>query len=75
MHIRARLHSGGCQIVEAERAGEILRHVREFVRKRSNLSARFTAVGLGAVTPFCSCSSVPLFIGFVEAGIPLADEG
>ena len=26
---------------------------------------------LGAVTPFCSCSSVPLFIGFVEAGIPL----
>jgi hypothetical protein len=29
------------------------------------------AVSLGAVTPFCSCSSVPLFIGFVEAGIPL----
>ena len=27
--------------------------------------------GLGAVTPFCSCSSIPLFIGFVEAGIPL----
>lgn len=45
--------------------------VREFIRKRSNLSARFMAVGLGAVTPFCSCSSVPLFIGFVEAGIPL----
>ena len=29
------------------------------------------AVTLGAVTPFCSCSSVPLFIGFLEAGIPL----
>ncbi len=29
------------------------------------------AVALGAVTPFCSCSSVPLFIGFVEAGIPV----
>ncbi len=26
---------------------------------------------LGIVTPFCSCSSVPLFIGFVEAGIPI----
>jgi uncharacterized membrane protein YraQ (UPF0718 family) len=26
---------------------------------------------LGIVTPFCSCSAVPLFIGFVEAGIPL----
>lgn len=29
------------------------------------------AVTLGAVTPFCSCSSVPLFIGFLEAGIPV----
>jgi uncharacterized membrane protein YraQ (UPF0718 family) len=29
------------------------------------------AAGLGLVTPFCSCSAVPLFIGFVEAGIPL----
>ncbi|GAB5604572.1 permease [Sideroxyarcus sp. TK5] len=45
--------------------------VREFIRKRGNISSRFMAVGLGAVTPFCSCSSVPLFIGFVEAGIPL----
>jgi uncharacterized membrane protein YraQ (UPF0718 family) len=45
--------------------------VREFIRARSNVSARVMAVGLGAVTPFCSCSSIPLFIGFVEAGIPL----
>lgn len=45
--------------------------VREFIRNRGNISSRFMAVGLGAVTPFCSCSSVPLFIGFVEAGIPL----
>ncbi len=29
------------------------------------------AAGLGVVTPFCSCSAVPLFIGFVESGIPL----
>jgi len=29
------------------------------------------AAGLGVMTPFCSCSSVPLFIGFVSAGIPL----
>jgi uncharacterized membrane protein YraQ (UPF0718 family) len=29
------------------------------------------AAGLGVVTPFCSCSAVPLFIGFLEAGIPL----
>ncbi len=45
--------------------------VREFIRHRSNLGERFMAVGLGAVTPFRSCSSIPLFIGFVEAGIPL----
>ncbi len=29
------------------------------------------AASLGVVTPFCSCSAVPLFIGFVESGIPL----
>lgn len=45
--------------------------VRDFIRRRSNMGARTMAVGLGAVTPFCSCSSIPLFIGFVEAGIPL----
>jgi len=45
--------------------------VRKFVRGRPDWQARSFAVTLGAVTPFCSCSSVPLFIGFVEAGIPL----
>jgi hypothetical protein len=45
--------------------------VRSFIRGRPDWQARGMAVGLGAVTPFCSCSSVPLFIGFVEAGIPL----
>jgi uncharacterized protein len=45
--------------------------VREFIRNRPDWQARGMAVTLGAVTPFCSCSSVPLFIGFVEAGIPL----
>lgn len=45
--------------------------VRDYVRGRPKWLARSSAVTLGAVTPFCSCSSVPLFIGFVEAGIPL----
>ncbi|HFE37243.1 MAG TPA: permease [Gammaproteobacteria bacterium] len=45
--------------------------VREFVRGKPKWLARTLAISLGAVTPFCSCSSVPLFIGFVEAGIPL----
>jgi len=29
------------------------------------------AAGLGVMTPFCTCSAIPLFIGFVESGIPL----
>ena len=45
--------------------------VRDYVQGRSKIIARVLAILLGAVTPFCSCSSVPLFIGFVEAGIPL----
>ena len=45
--------------------------VREYVRGKPPWLARTLAISLGAVTPFCSCSSVPLFIGFVEAGIPL----
>jgi hypothetical protein len=45
--------------------------VRDYVRGKPKWLARLLAIGLGAVTPFCSCSSVPLFIGFVEAGIPL----
>ena len=45
--------------------------VREYVRGKPKWLARILAIILGAVTPFCSCSSVPLFIGFVEAGIPL----
>jgi uncharacterized membrane protein YraQ (UPF0718 family) len=47
------------------------------VRTRALLGGRREGVGnvfaamLGIVTPFCSCSAVPLFIGFVESGIPL----
>jgi len=46
-------------------------------RVRDLIVGRHVAVGFalaavfGAVTPFCSCSSVPLFIGFVAAGVPL----
>lgn len=46
-------------------------------RTRALLAGRAAGVGnvlaasLGIVTPFCSCSAVPLFIGFVQAGVPL----
>lgn len=36
------------------------------------LRANLTGALLGTVTPFCSCSSIPLFIGFTSSGLPLA---
>jgi uncharacterized protein len=45
--------------------------VRTLVEKRGEGIGNVMAAFFGAVTPFCSCSSVPLFIGFVQAGIPL----
>lgn len=47
-----------------ERTRNILSHKKEFI-------GNILAALLGVVTPFCSCSAVPLFIGFVEAGVPL----
>jgi len=47
-----------------ERTKRLLSHKREFV-------GNGLAALLGIVTPFCSCSAVPLFIGFVESGVPL----
>jgi uncharacterized membrane protein YraQ (UPF0718 family) len=47
-----------------EKTKRILSHKKEFI-------GNIIAALLGIVTPFCSCSAVPLFIGFVEAGVPL----
>ena len=47
-----------------EKTRRMLSHKREYV-------GNILAALLGIVTPFCSCSAVPLFIGFVESGVPL----
>jgi len=44
---------------------------RALLHGRREATGNVMAASLGIVTPFCSCSAVPLFIGFVEAGIPL----
>lgn len=44
--------------------------VKEWLKGRG-IAGNFLASLFGAVTPFCSCSSIPLFISFLEAGIPL----
>ena len=45
--------------------------VRNTLVGRGTVPGTVAAAGFGVVTPFCSCSAVPLFIGFVEAGVPL----
>lgn len=44
---------------------------RKILGKFHGIGANIIAALLGTVTPFCSCSSIPLFIGFTSAGLPL----
>jgi len=44
---------------------------KRILGKYKGLSARVMAALLGTVTPFCSCSSIPIFIGFTSAGLPV----
>ena len=45
--------------------------IRPLLVGRGLVPGSIAAAGVGIITPFCSCSAVPLFIGFVEAGVPL----
>lgn len=45
--------------------------VKTILNKLGGIGGYFVAAGLGVLSPFCSCSTVPIFIGFVESGIPL----
>ncbi|MBB1547646.1 MAG: permease [Mogibacterium sp.] len=58
----------------------IISYIQSFFppERTKNILGRFHGIGaniiaalLGTVTPFCSCSSIPLFIGFTSAGLPL----
>jgi uncharacterized membrane protein YraQ (UPF0718 family) len=44
---------------------------RKMLQGKSLLTGNVMSALLGIVTPFCSCSAIPLFLGFVEAGIPI----
>lgn len=44
---------------------------RKIIGRFKGVSANVLAALLGTVTPFCSCSSIPLFIGFTSAGLPI----
>jgi uncharacterized membrane protein YraQ (UPF0718 family) len=58
-------------VVALARAGLNVDRVRHFLKGRSRFFSYFAAAGFGAVTPFCSCSSIPLFLGFSSARIPI----
>ena len=44
---------------------------RKILGGKSLFTGNVLASFLGVVTPFCSCSAIPLFLGFIEAGVPL----
>jgi uncharacterized protein len=46
-------------------------HTRRILAGKRESAGNVLAAMLGIVTPFCSCSAVPLFMGFVQAGVPL----
>lgn len=45
--------------------------IRHILSRKNKLFGHFLAGTFGIITPFCSCSAIPLFLGFVEAGVPL----
>jgi len=44
---------------------------RQIIGNFNGISANIIGALLGTITPFCSCSSIPLFIGFTSAGLPI----
>jgi hypothetical protein len=45
--------------------------IKRFLSRRFEFIGNILAALFGIITPFCTCSAVPLFIGFVESGVPL----
>ena len=45
--------------------------VRDYLKTKHPLVGHVLAALFGIITPFCSCSAIPLFLGFLQAGIPL----
>lgn len=58
-------------LIAVLRAGLDTERVRAYLSGRSRGFSYLAASAFGAVTPFCSCSSIPLFLGFTSAKIPL----
>ena len=46
-------------------------YVRSYLQGKSEFTGNILAALFGIITPFCSCSAIPLFLGFIQARIPL----
>ena len=53
------------------RASLNIERVRDYLAKKNRFVGYLTGSVFGAITPFCSCSSIPVFLGFTSAGIPV----
>ncbi|MFW6345436.1 MAG: permease [Halomonas sp.] len=58
-------------VIALARASLNLERVRHYIQQKNRFAGYGLGAGFGAITPFCSCSSIPLFLGFTSAGIPL----
>jgi len=67
----ALLLSGIIFVITVARSYMSVERTRALLGGRREGAGNVMAAGLGVVTPFCSCSAVPAFIGFVAAGIPI----
>ncbi|MGL5392618.1 MAG: permease [Shewanella sp.] len=58
-------------VIALVRASLNVERVRDYLAGKNPILGYFMGAGFGAVTPFCSCSSIPVFLGFTSAGIPI----
>jgi uncharacterized membrane protein YraQ (UPF0718 family) len=58
-------------LIALVRASLRVEQIRQWLDGRNRAAGYFLGSLSGAVTPFCSCSSIPIFLGFTSAGIPI----
>ncbi len=58
-------------VIAILRASLNVEQVRDYLARKHRGIGYIMGAGFGAITPFCSCSSIPVFLGFTSAGIPV----
>lgn len=58
-------------VIALLRASLDVERIRDFLAGKHRATGYVLGAGFGAITPFCSCSSIPVFLGFTSAGIPV----